>query len=69
LVKGVLLTYLGVDVGELGGRRDVDVNVFDGDALTDEVKIDLNMFGVLMLNGVGGEVDHADVVVDQGGPR
>jgi hypothetical protein len=29
---------------------------------------EVNMLGVLMLDGVGGEVDHADVVtVDQGG--
>jgi hypothetical protein len=38
--------------------------------LTNIVVVDLNMFGVLMLDGVGGEVDHIDVVtVDQSGPR
>jgi hypothetical protein len=29
----------------------------------DEVEINLNMFGALMLDEVGGDVDHADVVV------
>jgi hypothetical protein len=34
------------------------------------VEINLNMFGVLMLDEVGGEVDSIDVVaIDQGGPR
>jgi hypothetical protein len=38
--------------------------------LTNIVVVDLNMFGALMLDGVGGEVDHIDVVtVDQSGPR
>jgi nucleoside-triphosphatase THEP1 len=46
-----------------------DANIFDGNTLVDKVKINLNMLGVLMLDGVGGEVGHADVViVDQGGP-
>jgi hypothetical protein len=40
-----------------------DVNIFDGNALTDEVEINLNMLGALMLDGVGGEVDRADVVI------
>jgi hypothetical protein len=45
-----------------------DVNVFDGNTLMDEVEIDLNMLGVLMLNVVGAEVDCAYIVaVDQGG--
>jgi hypothetical protein len=48
----------------------VDTNVPDGNALIDKVKINLNMLGVLVLNGVGGEVDGANVVaVDQSGPR
>jgi hypothetical protein len=42
----------------------------DGNVLTDKVKINLNMLGALVLNGVGGEVDGANVVVvDQSGPR
>jgi hypothetical protein len=42
----------------------------DGNALMDKVKNDLNMLGALVLNGVGGEVDDADVVaVDQSGSR
>jgi hypothetical protein len=46
-----------------------DTNIPDGNALTDKVKINLNMLGALVLNGVGGEVDNADVViVDQSGP-
>jgi hypothetical protein len=45
-----------------------DVSVFDDNTLTNEVETNLNMLGVLMLNGVGVEVDCADaVVVDPGG--
>jgi len=37
--------------------------------LPNKVKIDLDMFGALMLNGVGGHVDSVDVVtIDQGSP-
>jgi hypothetical protein len=55
----------GEDVGELGGRR--DMNISDGDTLANEVEINLNMLRALMLDGIGGEVDCADVVaVDQG---
>jgi hypothetical protein len=46
-----------------------DTNVPDGNALTNKVEINLDMIGVLVLDGVGGEVDGADVVtVDQSGP-
>jgi hypothetical protein len=40
-----------------------DTNIPDGNALTNKVKINLNMLGALVLNGFGGEVDGADVVV------
>jgi hypothetical protein len=54
---------LGEDVGELRSCRDMEgTNVPDGNALTDKVKSNLNMLGALVLNGVGGEVDSADVV-------
>jgi hypothetical protein len=47
-----------------------DKNISTGNMLTNKVKINLNMLGTLMLDKVGGEVDHAEVVaVDQGGPR
>jgi hypothetical protein len=47
-----------------------DTNVPDGNTLTDKVKINLNMLGALVLNGVGGEVDDTDVVaIDQSDPR
>jgi hypothetical protein len=39
-----------------------DTNVLDGNTLADKVKINLNMLGAMVLNGVGGEVDDADVV-------
>jgi hypothetical protein len=29
----------------------------------DEVEVDLDMLGALMLNGIGGEVDGTDVVI------
>jgi hypothetical protein len=56
--------------GELRSRRDVeDTNVPDGNALADKVKINLNMLGALVLNGVGGEVDDVDIIaIDQSGP-
>ena len=37
-------------------------NISDGDAFAGEVEIDLDMLHALMLHGVGGEVDDADVV-------
>jgi hypothetical protein len=36
-----------------------DTNVPDGNTLADKVKVNLNMLGALVLNGVGGEV-HCD---------
>jgi hypothetical protein len=46
-----------------------DPNSTGGDIITDEVEIDLYMLGPLVLHGVGGEVDRADVVaVDQRAP-
>jgi hypothetical protein len=46
------------------------VDLTDGDSLSNKMKINLHMFGVLMLNGVGGEVHNADVVaVDESAPR
>jgi hypothetical protein len=42
----------------------------DDNILSDKMKINLHMLGVLMLNEVGGEVHDADVVaVDKGAPR
>jgi hypothetical protein len=47
-----------------------DTDLTDGNLLSDKMKINLHMLGVLMLNGVGGEVHGADVVtVDKGAPR
>jgi hypothetical protein len=47
-----------------------DTHISNGDALTDELEVDLNMLGTLMLDGIDGEVDHTDViVVDHSGPR
>jgi hypothetical protein len=43
-------------------------DITNSNTLPNEVEIDLNMLGALMLNGVGGHVDSADVVaLDQGG--
>jgi hypothetical protein len=39
-----------------------DTNIIDGNAFPDEVEVDLDMLCALMLNGVGGEVDGADVI-------
>jgi hypothetical protein len=38
-------------------------NITDGDMLTHEVKIDLDVLCALMLVGVGGEVHGDDVVI------
>jgi hypothetical protein len=47
-----------------------DADLTNGNLLSDKMKINLNMFGVLMLNGVGGEVHSADIIaVDEGAPR
>jgi hypothetical protein len=55
----------GEDVGELGGGRHVkNANSSTGYSFTDEVKIDLDMLRALVLDGVGGEVDCADVVTE-----
>jgi hypothetical protein len=39
-----------------------DVKITDGNAFPDEVEVDLGKFCTLILNGVGGEVDDADVI-------
>jgi hypothetical protein len=47
-----------------------DTNTLDGNVLVDKVKINLNMLGALVLNGVGGEIDGSDVVIiDQSSSR
>ena len=46
-----------------------DANSSTGDPFADEVKIDLDMFRALVLDGVGGEVDGADVVAEDQGAR
>jgi hypothetical protein len=38
-----------------------DMNVLDNNTLAEKVKINLNMLGALVLNGVGGEVDGTDI--------
>jgi hypothetical protein len=51
------MQFLGEDVGELRGRRHVkDTDINKCNVLSDEVKIDLHMFGALMLNGIGCNV-------------
>jgi hypothetical protein len=44
-----------------------NANNFTGDPFADEVKIDLDMFRALVLDGVGGEVDDADVATENQG--
>jgi hypothetical protein len=47
-----------------------DADITDGNAFPDEVEVNLDMLCALMLNGVGGEVDSADVVaVDESALR
>jgi hypothetical protein len=40
-----------------------DADLTDGNLLSNKMKINLHMLCALMLNGVGGEVHGADVVV------
>jgi hypothetical protein len=56
------------DVRKLGCHRHVqDVNITDVHVFPHKVEVDLDMFCVLVLNGVGGKVDGTDVVtVDNG---
>jgi hypothetical protein len=47
-----------------------DADITDGHVFPHKVDVSLNMFHALVLNGVGGEVDGADVVtVDEGALR
>jgi hypothetical protein len=47
-----------------------DMDLADGNLLSDKMKTNLHMLDALMLNEVGGEVHGADVVaVDKGAPR
>jgi hypothetical protein len=47
-----------------------DTDLVDDNFLSDKMKINLCMLGVLMLNGVGGELYGTDVVtVDKGALR
>ena len=45
-----------------------DADFTEGDSFSDEVQVNLDMLGSLMLDWVGGEVDSTDVVtIDQCG--
>jgi hypothetical protein len=44
-----------------------DADIIDGHTFPHKVEVDLDMLHALVLNGVGGEIDDADVVaVDEG---
>jgi hypothetical protein len=38
------------------------MNSTGGNLVSDEMQIDLNMLGVLMLNWIGGKIDNTDIV-------
>jgi hypothetical protein len=59
------------DIRKLGCRQHVHhVDITDDHVFPHKVEVDLNMFRTLLLNGVSGEVDGADVVtVDKGAIR
>jgi hypothetical protein len=40
-----------------------DTDITNGNAFSNEVEVDLDMLCMLVLNGVGGEVDGADIIV------
>jgi len=39
-----------------------DTKIINCNSLPDEVEVDLNVFGALMLNWVGGHIDGTDVI-------
>ena len=39
-----------------------DANIADNDTIVNEMEVDLHMLRALVLHGVGGELDHTDVV-------
>jgi hypothetical protein len=44
-----------------------DANIIDGHVFPHKMEVDLDMLRALVLNGVGGEIDDADVVtLDEG---
>jgi hypothetical protein len=52
------------DVRELEYRQNVqDADITDGNTFLDKVEVDLDMLHTLVLNGVGGEVDDANVII------
>jgi hypothetical protein len=44
-----------------------DADIIDGQAFPHKVEVDLDTLHALVLNGVGGEVDDADVVIANDG--
>jgi hypothetical protein len=44
-----------------------DTDIIDGQAFPHKVEVDLDTLHALVLNGVGGEVDDADVVIANDG--
>ena len=51
------------DVSKLESGGDVqNTHITEGDALSDEVEINLDMLRTLMLNWVRGEINHTDIV-------
>jgi hypothetical protein len=47
-----------------------DLDITDGHTFPHKVEVDLGMLHALVLDGVGGQVDSADVVtIDEGAPE
>jgi hypothetical protein len=67
-VKTEVGSPFGEDISILWGcRNKKNTNFTEGHALANKVKINLNMFGALMLDRVGGHVDSTDVItINQG---
>jgi hypothetical protein len=40
-----------------------DTDITNGNVFPNNVEVDLNMLRTLVMNGVGGEVDGADIVI------
>lgn len=59
---------LGEDVGELRGGWYMNSHISNGDTLTHEVEIELDMLRALVLDEVDGEIYDADITVAQRAP-
>jgi hypothetical protein len=67
-LSGSPLVKMSANCSEQRGGDTENPNITGGDPLADQVQVDLHVLRALMLHGIGGVVDRADVVaVDEAG--